>query len=419
MSNILKVYAFVALFVIGWWTLAFKQKSSNDPSPTLISLAEVSNQEPKPSVAPPLINVKREQLKLALAGDLALMAQLIVEWDINAQILQQTGLSSVKRLPAHELLRSQILKRHLFTTAPDELNIIKQNHRLKSLTDDAGNTITLDKTFQRYLPQTYISASFLLALVPTDEIVALPRCLREHEQLYPKDLTAQIPLDIDRYNAEKLFQAQPEIAFVAHYSHPATIQALLNQGVILYTMKNPTSIEDISAELLQMGHIINRPFEAELLKIFIDAAMLALDNHLLTLTRPLITTHTPIPQLLFLNHHQNFSIPTPRTISGQLLARMGDLDISLAYVETHQQSQEWMMPIDKEQIINLDPDYLIIAAEATQALNKEIRQNMGLKQLKAVRNNHLYFVDESIQHSPTQYIVLAYFDLIQCMAGLQ
>ena len=269
------------------------------------------------------------------------------------------------------------------------------------------------------MPQTYAAASFLLALAPANEIVALPGRLRGQEHLYPRALTDQIPLDIERYNAEKLFRAHPEIAFVAHFSHPATIETLANQGVILYTMKNPASLQDISHELMHIGNIISRPLEAELLSLFIDAAMLALDNRLQILTKEFDAADIKPPRLLFLNYHQNFSIPTKKTLTGQLLKRIGAWDISLPYSEANEQSHEWMMmPIDKERLINLDPECLVIAAENPQAVEREIRQDIALKQLSAVRNNRLYFVDESIHHSPSQYIVLAYYDIIQALKQL-
>ncbi len=41
-----------------------------------------------------------------------------------------------------------------------------------------------------------------------------------------EELTNRIPLNIDRYNSEKLYMANPQVAFVAHYSHPSVLQAL-------------------------------------------------------------------------------------------------------------------------------------------------------------------------------------------------
>ncbi len=414
----LKVYGVLVLFLAGWWTLAFRQNELPTATGATYDAAarDTSLQQTSPSFS--LADMPRDTLQKALAGDLTLMARLMAEWDIDAKIMHADGLHAANRLSPADFLRSQTLHRQLQNSTPQQLIALAETERLPYLVDDSGKPINLSRPFHGFLPQTYAAASFLLALAPVSEIVALPGRLREQEHLYPRTLTDQIPLDIDRYNAEKLFLAHPEVAFVAHYSHPATLEALANQGVILYTMQNPDTLHDITIELMHIGQIINRPLEAELLSLFISAAMLALDNRLLILSRQLDDAGRKPPRLLFLNYHQNFSIPTKKTLTGQLLQRLGAWDISLPYAAANAQSHEWMVSIDKERLLNLNPDWLIVAAENRQTIHREMHQDPALMELAAIRQRHLYFVDESIQHSPSQYIVLAYYDIIQALMEL-
>lgn len=403
----LRIYFVCILFIVGWWLIAFHPQHSLTNAKVIVSqslsYSETSQKHLK------YHDIQRDILQKALTGDFALMTRLIADWDIDAQITQASGIKDIKRLPFQDFLRSQWIGRQLQYSSKSELNALKNAARISFIIDDAGKEIRLEKPFDRFLPQTYAAASFLLALTPPEDIVALPRLLREQLQLYPQTLTDRIPLDIDRYYAEKLFQAKPEIAFVAHYSHPSTIQTLINQGVVIYTMKNLTTLPDIARELINIGHLINCPLEAELLKIFIDAAFLAIDNKMLANQQ--LSNKSP-RKVLFLQYHQNFSIPTLKTLTGQLLARMQTYDISLKYVLENGKEQQWMVPIDKERIINLNPDCLIIATQ-NKALEQEIYSDAALCNLSAIRNNRLYFVDEIIQQSPSQYVVLAYYDLIQ------
>lgn len=409
--KIITAYTLVILFVVGWWFFAFEHPSNRSFATGL------KNQANEQKFAPPdltLSSIDRALLQQALAGDFSLMAKYIADWDIDAQLLQSIGFESAKRLPAAEFLRSQLLIRQ-----KDQLpQLEKKNVNQEFLVDAAGGKIDLTKNYNLFLPQTYAAASFLLAIAPTDQIVALPRRLREQVQLYPKSLTDKIPLDIDRHNGEKLFQAKPEIAFVAHYSHPATVQALQNQGVVIYTMKNLTSLQDIDDELLRIGSITNRMQQAEMLKIFIDAAMLALDNKQLLLVHHYEQNHAPFPKVLVLNFHQNFTAPTRKSLTGQILIRLNHFDITTKGAIKNENTSDWMVPIDKERLINLDPDCIIIATDNEAALEKEIRSDPALNRLSAVKKSHLYFVDEAIHHSPTQYVVLAYYDLIQALGNL-
>lgn len=417
-STVLKIYGIPIALIIGWWLFAFKQPSISALSLRNPSDVHATNQITDiPHPHPSLFRVDRNKLKEALSGDYSLMGSLILEWDVDAKLMQANEIGPIKSLSEGEFLRAQSISRKLKNATSD--NAQRAVNPANTIVDDAGNAIAVHRPFRRVLPQTYAAASFLLALTSPSDIIALPRRLRDHVQLYPKNLTELIPLDIDRYNAEKLFDAKPEIAFVSHYSHPATIQTLANQGMQLYMMKNLNNLIDINDELLNIGNIIGRTLEAELLVIFMKAAMAALDNKLTFAAKHFAEQHEDLPKILFLYHHQNYSVPTLKTLTGHLLERMRPWDMSLKFALSSERTAIWSMPINKEQILNLDPDCLIVAAQNNQKLEQDIRNDSALSQLSAVRNNRIYFVDEAVQQSSSQYIVLAYHDLVNIVAGLQ
>lgn len=411
----LKIYFILILAIAGWWVLAFG--SSSEKNGVLRDLSPAASR-PALALDPSITSINRDLLHQALSGDFKLMARLIADWDIDAQILDSNGFAGIKRISPTDFLQSQSLIR----TLQNDESVKKSTALLKQqnhyVLDDVGNLIDLNLLYKKFLPQTFVSASFLLSLVPPGQIVALPRRMRDQTQLYPKSLTNKIPLDIDRYNAEKLFQARPEIAFVAHYSHPATIQALTNQGVALYTMKDIKTLPDISEELTRLGNITDRPLHAELMKIFIDAAIVAIDNQQAVLLKHYNQNRQQLPRVLVVNFHQGFSVPTSNTLTGQLLSRMELLDITLQYALGSDQSNGWSVPIDRERLLNLDPDFLIVATDNETAMAKEIHNDKALQGLSAVRNNRVAFVDESIQKTPSQFVVLAYHDLIQALIPL-
>lgn len=404
----LSIYLGLAAIVLVWWTLAFHPGKMNQDLSIFLSKGSTKI---GPNFPPTTLSaIDRESLKKALAGDFALMSKLIIDWDFDAQILQQANFEGFSRLPQNELLRCQLLCRQLQEKQTPEPHP-------SSIIDDAGNKISLNTPYQKFLPQTYMSASFLLALLPPGNIVALPRHLREQEQIHPKTLTNQIPLDIDRYNSEKLFQSQPDIAFVASYSHPATIQALTNQGIQTYFSKSPSTLEDISQELLNIGLIVNRPLEAEMLKTFMDATYIALDNQL-QLHRLMKDSNKQNISLLYLYYHHNFSIPTKKTLTGQLLSRLHTTNITLLHKKETDDGNNWTNPINKENILSLNPQWIIIATENPSTLKQEIQKDPAMQQMAALRHQKIAFVDESIQQSASQYIVLAYYDIIHALINL-
>jgi iron complex transport system substrate-binding protein len=375
-NNRFNIFGYLAatILVIGWWALAFSPQNHQHT----LTIQQQNRATPSQSATLSVITpIKRELLYKALSGDISLMAKLISEWDVDAQLLQINGHSAVKRLSVHAYLRSQVIGRQL-------------SQKPKSSS----------KRNPRILPQTHAAASFVLALADVDQLVALPKGLRTQTKLFPQKLTDRIPIDIDRYNAETLYLAHPEIAFVAHYSHPSMVNALQNQGVKLVHLNSINSLSEIQNTLMKVGEVIDRSMEADLLAIFMDAAMMAIDNCLLPFQNVL---QKPI---LFLYHHNQFAAPSLQTLTGQLLERIG-----IRSLLTSAQQKEWLIQLSREQLITLNPYHLIIATSDASSLSTQLYNDPSLANITAIQEGRVFFVDESVQQFPSQFVVLAYYDI--------
>lgn len=400
-------YCIPLIIIICWWTLAFRPNKEPPPSSPIVP--------PKVSFSsPPLITflspLERSTLHAALNGDFDLMIKLITDWDHDAQIIEQFGLIPVKKLSREDFLRSQLIARKL-KSGNEELNRFNEK-TWQPISDDTGQLFDLTKNYRRFLPQSYIAASFLFALSQPEEIVALPRGMREQTFLYPIEKINRVALDTDRYNTEKLYEAQPDIAFVADYSHPSTIEALQKQGIPLFTLKCINSPEEIRHALLRIGAIVNRPLEAELLNYFVEAAMQAIDNRFQVLNAHFNSSNASA-KVLFLKHHLTFSTPTSHTLTGKLLKRIGIAELQGDKIA--QNTFAWNIPIRQEQIIELSPDYIIISTNSMDPMRTQLlKNNISYLMLKNPPKS-IAFVHDSIQESPSQYIVLAYYDLYRAL----
>lgn len=406
MIKTLGIYSISIAGILCWWSFAFQSPKTFDiPSTAHSSIYTTSF----PSNFHHLSPMDRLKIQQALAGDVQLMMQLISEWDVDAQILENQGIFEVHRLPRKGFVRAQILGRHLLLDTPQDLERARSLIRKPYVTDDTGRSLALNREFKKFLPQTYISASFLLALINPLQMVGIPNGMREQTQLYPQDVTNLIPLDLDRYQSEKLFNQSPEIAFVADYSLPSAVNTLRNQGIEIFTLKGMHTIEDIKEDLLRIGQIVNRPLKAELISLFMESAMMAIDNRVIAITSA--QQEDPM-KILFLNYYTQYSIPTKKTLTGQLLER---LKMRHAEVITAASEEEWMIPITQEEIINLDPNCMILATSNPEAMRIHLTNELPLHRIKAVQNQHIHFVDDATQQTPSQYAVLAYYDLAQAI----
>lgn len=390
-----------ALLVL-WWSFAFHQ--SFDPSSPIATPPKLAH-SPAPLLEM-LSPLKRDTLKEALSGDFSLMTKLIIDWDIDAQLLESRGVFQAKRLSRKEYMKAQLIGRQLKKK-------IEKGFSSQTVYDDFGLGLNLEKPLTKFLPQTYIAATFLLTLAPAEQIVAIPSGLRDQTQFFPRQLTDKIPLDIDRFNGEKLFQVKPDVAFVANYSNAHTLHALQSQGIPLFTFATFETIPEIQSGLLRTGQVINRPLEADLLNLFIDASLMAIDNRVLAFNAHLNEQGIHNPRILYLNYRSQYSLPTSRTLTGKLLERMNVQLLS----QLSEKQAEWFVPIYQEQIRRLDPDFLIVASAYPDRMAIHLHDDEVMKELTAVKTNRIAFVDDAIQQSPTQYVILAYYDLFNAMTS--
>lgn len=358
-------YLILLGIIIPWWWLAFHLEWQHS-SPLLLAQYEF------PEIAD-LSILDRSLLHRALSGDVALMSRFVRNWNDDATILKNRGISGIEQLPNDAYTFSQ----H-FPALPRES----------------------DRLSQRFLPHTHFAATLLLTLLPPSHIVALPSGMRNQKDLYSQELMQQIPLNAERYCNEQIYQQSPNCAFVASYSDPAMLKMLKKQGINLSVVNPITALSDIEAPLLKIGRICQCPLKARFLMIFMKAAMMNLDNRL----RALGQERRGSSSLVYVNAYHQLSIPTTKSLNGQLLKRACS-QYGIATCPIPESDSAWSIPFGQEQIRLVNPDYLIISTMH--------------RSRKLDFDKPTFYLDAVIQDSPTQYLVLAYFDIctILSLAG--
>jgi iron complex transport system substrate-binding protein len=403
------LYSVLAVFIVGWWMLAFKRTESNSlhltPASQALSLAT-------PTLLKELSPLQRDSLHRALSGDFSLIIQLINSWDQEAELLMSKGFDNIQKLSSEHHLQAQILNHFVQQQNPQQLRNLNCRINLESLRDDIGKVLRIEDRFCRFIPQTFVAASFLLAIANPREIMGLPSGMRYLPQLYPPESLSAIPDNIDRSHSERLFLANPHLAFVAPYSHPPALEALKNQNIQLYTIGCINNLTEIQEVLLKIGHASNHIIEAQLLSIFIEASLIAIDNRL-TLLQQTSTLSDASMTMLYLHYHQHFMLPTSKCLSGQMLARALDHCAKIS-CPVPDNNQEWRVLFDQEKIIHADPECLLISTPiAHKNTTVTSSEPSIIDHPKALSDRKVIFIDETIQESPTQYIVLAYYDIYQ------
>lgn len=383
-------------FIVGWWLFAFSAHpfAEVQEKPSLLS--------PEHSFFSP---IKRDSLQQALAGNTDLMVTFIQQWNEEADALNAKGIAGIQRLSPSQYTQFTLLAYLLHHSPTEPLTPFHTS----SIEDDCGRRMTIQSDpSSRFLPQTFVAASILLALVNPDRIIAIPQGLRQLSHLYPPLLLDQIKQDVEHLNSETIFREKPDLAFISHYSNPATISRFEKQQIPLCTFSQIDTIADIQQVIIKIGHLAQRPLQAQLLSLFIEAALMAIDNRLHALQD--LTPSSPF-RCLTVHHQHHDMIPTTRSLTGQLLERAKSHHANLICL-VKQDIHGWRVPFSREEIALFNPDCLIISLPYPM---QQLELSSAFKQSNAIKHKRLFYVDETVQESPTQYIVLAYFDLFKAI----
>lgn len=371
-------YGAVALLVSAWWMLSFY---THTPSTKKLAYN-----------APATFSFSRDDLRAALNGDIAQMSALVNEWGADTVLAPEK---------ADEF---QTLVQLLLKGSDSEIVAERTRRRPSSVVDHWDDTHALTVQARRFLPQTYLSSSIMLSVADADQIVALPHGIRSHDHIYSAQRMAAIALDTDRLNAEAVYRARPDIAFVAHYSNPATIETLRSQGVALFGINKIDTLPEVLEVVELVSTTVDRPLKGRVLRLFAEAAMNAIDGEV---------TSAPDLRVLYLNYYPPFSTPTSRTLTAQMLERLG----CRSALSDARSSGGWRVVLSQEEIRHLNPDCIIVSCSDFKALKRRLSKVPGVASVAAARRGNIFFVDEATQQCPCHHVVLAYYDLASAVAG--
>ena len=387
------LYSVICTTIGIWWALAF----SNVPSFLPEQNRHPLQAEATVSSTDLCSHVRREDLRQALQGDYSLMAELLKDWDLNAELWQQAGVEGVQRMDRSAWLEAQKLARALADEARAE--IFREEYQLREVSDDQGVVHSFAKAPKRFITQTYASAELLLALVDPEQVVAIPAGLRTQNHAFDSELYSSVLLDADRYEAERIFLASPQLAFIASYSLPSTREVFRQQKIPLFTLDQLSEVDEICSAVERVGQACQRPLKGRLLSLFIQGALLAMDNQL-------VAQGKERPRLLYLRRYDAYSVPSSRYLSSRLLQRLGVSDL----LGEKTRDVQWSLPLSREEIVSLQPECIVLASSSEDALHA-LLADPAFSELPAVCAGRVYAVDATCQDDPSQFFLLGYYDL--------
>ena len=204
----------------------------------------------------------------------------------------------------------------------------------------------IDGIERKYLPQTYVSAVFLLTMLPSQEIIAIPEGIKRRFDLYGSKIH-DITLTTDRRNFESIYLNNPCKAFTAFYTNPDIKRTLTLQGIPYVDIDKINTVEEIEEAIVDVGYHMDKPQTAFVIANFFKIAFKAIDLRI----EAFYSDKELIPKrILLVEAFQSYTLPTKKSLSFQLLDRIKTSKVQVLKRSLLLQSRTWSEPINNENI---------------------------------------------------------------------
>lgn len=263
-----------------------------------------------------------------------------------------------------------------------------------SITDDFGNTVTLEKTAERIVSLAPSNTEILFAIGAGDSVIGVTTY-----DDFPLDVLEIEKIgDFNGINLERVIELQPDL--VVNYGDGITeeTQRLVDAGITIVGFE-PESIEEIIETINRIGILTGKSKEADALV----QEMLNKEAELLAKIEGLEKK-----KVFYEIWHEPLMAAGPGSFVDQLITLAGGTNIASDADSEYPQ-------FDLEQLIERNPEVYLTANDLPEKTADSIKQRPGFENLDAVKNNQIYLLDGNILSRPGPRIIQALELLIEAI----
>ncbi len=279
-----------------------------------------------------------------------------------------------------------------------------QTAATKTITDNSGQLVTVDRPFTRIISLYTAHTENLVSLGLEKKIIGISTS----DDFPPAILNK--PRFSYREDPEKFLAARPDLVLVRpmiERAYPQLLKKLRQAGITVVSLQ-PTGVKGIFAYWRQLGILTGREKEAEqmigdfrqeLARLQEDIAGIPAEQR---------------PQVYFEAIHSKMKTFAPQSIAAFVLKKAGGVNVA---VDADQVRQTNIAYYGKEHILakaNTIEVFLAQRGHMNPVSREKIIQEPGFGAIKAIQNDKVYIVEESIVSRPTMRLL----DGIRTIRGL-
>jgi iron complex transport system substrate-binding protein len=257
-------------------------------------------------------------------------------------------------------------------------------------TDGLNRTVKLQGTPQRIVSLAPSNTEILFAVGAGKQVVG-----RDSFSDYPADAKSaqDIGGSMGKYDTEAIVALHPDLVLAGEINTPELVNSLEQLGLTVYYLKNPTTLDEMYANVETVGALTGHAGQAKTLVDSLKARVAAVDTRI----KPLNFSPTVYYEL-------DASDPTkpytagPGTFVDLLISRAGGSNVGKSL------TSQWAQ-ISLEQLVVANPTIIVLGDSAYGTTADSVKQRAGWDGLAAVQNGQIYPFDDNLVSRPGPRLV--------------
>ena len=203
-------------------------------------------------------------------------------------------------------------------------------------------------------------------------------------------------------NLEELLALEPQVIIMNDMAHPVEQVHLLEQNGVKVVTTNANSIEETYANIRLLGQVMGKTAEAEALVADMQATFADVAARSEQTDKTIYFEVMPLEWGLWSAGKNTFM---------QEMAEICGVKNAFADIDGWQ-------PISQEQVIERDPDYIVLVTGMGDDAVAEVMGREGWSEMKAVKNGAIYNADSYAMTRPAPRLMEAIVDLYNFRHGV-
>jgi iron complex transport system substrate-binding protein len=258
------------------------------------------------------------------------------------------------------------------------------------LTDGLGREVRLAAAAQRVVSLAPSNTEILFAIGAGPQVVG-----RDELSDYPAQVSGiqSVGGSMGKFSTEAIVALKPDLVLATGINPPELVKSLEGLGLTVYYLSNPTTLDEMYAELETVGQLTGHVEESKTLVQSLKARVSAVDAKLAGVSMK--------PSVFYELDATDASKPYtagPGTFIDTVIQEAGGVNVASTLKDQYPQ-------ISLEELVLLNPDIIVLSDSAYGITPEMVAARAGWGTLAAVKNGKVYPFDYHLLSDPGPRLV--------------